>query len=275
MQQETSLAIEAPIAEECITVLCREISEELREDNTLIRKVRTGAKHRRRVIAWAVPLICVGMTATVLLFSRVDMRLSLTIFAVSAAIVALGLARAAYQWERLARQAADLGDVRAIGPLLTVLNDRDSSACDTIEEALIELLPRVQRLGQLSRTARRELNRLLLGFEMPGWRGGHNAELARLALETVVRFRDCSSLPAVRRLADGFTATRPAAVIRDLANDILPDLEERAALLRPSRLEFHSDRAYLRPVNGNTPACIPDELVRPSQVGDEAVRSRQ
>jgi hypothetical protein len=265
-QQETSLATESPISDAYLSVPYMAISEELDEENALIRKIRRAAKRRRRLIAWIVPLIWMGMTATILFLSRVDMRLSLTVFAVSSAIVALGLARAAYQWERLARQAADLGDVRAIGPLLTVLNDRDSSACDTIEEALIELLPRVQQFGQLSRTSRRELNRLLLEFEMPGWRGGHNAELARIALETVVRFRDCSALPAVRRLADGFTATRPSAVIRDLAIDILPILEERAVLLRPSRLEFHSERAYLRPINATTPVCSPDELVRPSQV---------
>src|SRR5580693_6969709 len=104
MQQETSLVIEASIAEQGLAVPNLESIEELSEENALIRKVRRAAKRRRRLIAWIVPLICAGMTATVLFFSRVDMRLSLMVFAVCAAIVALALARAAYHWERLARQ---------------------------------------------------------------------------------------------------------------------------------------------------------------------------
>src|SRR5438552_3039988 len=128
------------------------------ESHLLVRELRKAAKRRRRLLAWIVPLIAIGMTATVLVFSRVDMRLSLTIFGVSAAIVALLLGREACQWERMAERAAELRDVRAIGPLLAVLNDRDSSAGESIEGALIDLLPRVERLNQLSRTARKEIN---------------------------------------------------------------------------------------------------------------------
>jgi hypothetical protein len=233
------------------------------ESDLLIRQLRRAAKRRRRLLAWIVPLIVIGMTATVLVFSRVDMRLSLTIFGVSAAIVAFLLGREACQWERMAGRAAAMGDVRAIGPLLTVLNDRDSSAGESIEEALIGLIPRVERLNQLSRTARGELNRLLLEFEMPGLRGGHNAELARAALQLVDRFRDCSALPAVRRLAEGFTATRPSAAIRDLASDILPDLEVRAALLRPCDPDAQPEASYLRPAHSRDFDERPDELVRP------------
>ncbi len=232
------------------------------EADLLVRKIRRAAKRRRRLVAWLTPLIVTGMFATVLVFSRVDMRLSLAIFGVSAAIVAMGLASEAVQWGYMAERAAEIGDFRVIGPLLTVLNDRDSSAGEPIEGALIELLPRVESLGQLSRTARRELNRLLLEFEMPGLRGGHNAELARVALELVARFRDCAALPAVRRLAEGFTATRPAAVIRDLANDILPDLEVRAALLRPAGMEPLDHAVYLRPASGNGTTLGSEDLVR-------------
>jgi hypothetical protein len=66
----------------------------------------------------------------------------------------------------------------------------------------------------------------------------------------------------VRRLADGFTATRPAAHIRDLANDILPDLETRAALLRPALPEVQDDRDCLRPAPGSRTSVGPEELVR-------------
>jgi hypothetical protein len=228
----------------------------------LIRRLRRAAKRRRRLSAWLLPLIAAGMVTTVLVFSRVDMRLSLAVFGVSAAIVALVLTREACRWEGLSRDAAALADVRAIGPLLTVLNDRDSSACESIEETLIALLPRVERLSQLSRAARNEINRLLLGFEMPGLRGGHNADLAHAALDLVVRFRDCAALPAVRRLADGFTATRPSAAIRDLASDILPDLEQRAALLRPSQPRTGHDLAYLRPAYGHDASSGADDLLR-------------
>jgi hypothetical protein len=258
MDVEPSRAVEIPWPEHVVS----DLGTEETEANTLVRSLRRSAKRRRRTAAWIVPLITVGMAATVLVFSRVDIRLSLTIFGVSAAIVAMVLFREAAQWERLAGRAAVLSDVRAIGPLLTVLNDRDSSACETIEEALIELLPRIERLNQLSRTARTELNRLLLEFEMPGLRGGHNADLARAALEVVARFRDCSALPAVRRLAEGFTATRPSAEIRDLATDILPDLEERAALLRPSRAAEEPEHAYLRPAHSQSLGRTSDDLLR-------------
>ena len=239
--------------------------------DALIRKMRGAAKRRRRLFAWLRPLILVGMVATIFVFSRLDMRLSLAIFGVSAAMVAVVLASEAGHWGRLAGEAAELRDVRAIGPLLAVLNDRDSSAGEPIEEALIDLLPRVERLDQLSRNARRELNRLLLEFEMPGLRGGHNADLARTALELVAKFRDCSALPAVRRLADGFTATRPAAMIRDLATDILPDLEVRAALLRPSGPLPDNGGSYLRPAN-ESGDLKSDVLVRPS--AREAVQQK-
>src|SRR5207248_1385369 len=111
--------------------------EEPSEADQLIRDLRRGAKRRRRLFAWLVPMIAVGTIATVLIFSRVDIRLSLAIFGVTAAIVALGLVSEAGQWGRMAERAAELGDIRAIGPLLTVLNDRDSSAGEPIEEALI------------------------------------------------------------------------------------------------------------------------------------------
>lgn len=258
MQQETALAVEVPILEagglELVEAPC--------EADVLIRDIRRCAKRRLRLHAWLIPLIAVGMITTVLVFSHLDMRLSLAIFGVSAAIVATGLVTVAGQWGRMAERVAELGDVRAIGPLLAVLNDRDSSAGEAIEEALLELLPRVERLDQLSRNARSELNRLLLEFEMPGLRGGHNSELARTALELVARFRDCASLPAVRRLADGFTATRPSAAIRDLANDILPDLEVRAALLRPSRLTPQEPDSYLRPAAGSG-SLSSEDLLRP------------
>jgi hypothetical protein len=207
-------------------------------------------------------MIAIGMTATILVFSRMDLRLSMAVFGVTAAMIAMALLQEAGRWGQMADQAVALGDVRAIGPLLAVLNDRDSSAGDTIEEALLALLPKVQRLNQLSRSTRRELNRMLLEFEMPGFRGGHNAELARTALELVDRFRDCSALPAVRRLAEGFTATRPAAAIRDLAMDMLPDLEERAALLRPVSDGADPAGSYLRPAASGACRFGPDQLVR-------------
>lgn len=234
------------------------------EANALIRELRRAAKRRRRLFAWAASLVATGLVATVMVFSRVDLRFSLAIFGVTAAIVALGLTREAYRWERNAERAARLRDIRAVGPLLTVLNDRDSSACGAIEETLIELLPQVERMSQLSRNARRELNRLLLQFEMPGLRGGHNAELARIALELVDRLQDCTALPAVRRLAVGFTATRPSAAIRDLATDMLPDLEQRAVLLRASGLGLDADRTYLRPVRAGGKPGPAEHLVRPS-----------
>ena len=258
MYNETSRTIDSTTLE----VPAVSVSTVREEADALIRTLRRTAKRRRRLLAWIVPMIAVGMMGTVLIFSRLDLRLSLAIFGVTAAIVAVGLAREACRWGQAAEQAATLGDVRAIGPLLAVLNDRDSSDCSSIEEALIELLPRVERLNQLSRMARRELNRLLLEFEMPGLRGGHNTDLARSALELVDRFRDCSALPAVRRLADGFTATRPAAAIRDLAIDMLPDLEARAALLRPSANGPEPAISYLRPAAGPR-AYTPDRLLRP------------
>lgn len=264
MQQETTLAIESPTCK----VIDNETTEERSEADLLIRSLRRGAKRRRRLFAWLVPLIGIGIVSTVLIFSRMDMRLSLAIFGVSAAIVAVGLVTEAGQWGRMAERAAELGDVRAIGPLLAVLNDRDSSSGEPIEEALIALLPRVERLGQLSKNARHELNRLLMEFEMPGLRGGHNSELARTALELVARFRDCSALPAVRRLADGFTATRPAAAIRDLAHDILPDLEIRAALLRPSAAAPQDYSNHLRPASAQGAGHNPADLVRPSASED-------
>jgi len=233
-----------------------------KEADVLIRRMRQAAKRRRRWMAWIVPMIAVSMTVTVLIFSRMDTRLSLAVFGVTAAMVAIALSQEAGRWGQLADHAVALGDVRAIGPLLAVLNDRDSTAGSAIEEALIELLPKVQRLNQLSRSTRRELNRLLLEFEMPGFRGGHNAELARTALELIDRFRDCSALPAVRRLADGFTATRPAAAIRDLAIDMLPDLEERAALLRPALNEADPAATYLRPAGTTSSRFGPDQLMR-------------
>jgi hypothetical protein len=232
------------------------------EADLLVRRMRRAAKRRKRQMAWILPMIAVGMTATVLIFSRLDMRLSLAVFGVTAAMVAFALSQEAGRWGQMADHAVALGDVRAIGPLLAVLNDRDSSAGCAIEEALIELLPKVKRLSQLSRATRRELNRMLLEFEMPGFRGGHNAELARTALELVDRFRDCSALPAVRRLADGFTATRPAAAIRDLAIDMLPDLEVRAALLRPASNSPDPATSYLRPVATASGRFSTDQLMR-------------
>ena len=265
MRQDTILAMEVPLVKDKTSA----DGSKPAETDRLIRGIRSAAKRRRRLFAWIAPLIAIGMVSTIFVFSRVDIRLSLIIFAVSAILVAAALARKASQWERLAERAVELGDVRAIGPLLTVLNDRDTGACETIEGALILLLPRVERLSPLSRMARRELNRLLLEFEMPGLRGGHNADLARTALETVARFRDCSSLPAVRRLAEGFTATRPSAAIRDLANDILPDLEERAALLRPSQAESLDNEIYIRAAGGSAPADGADYLVRPTAADTE------
>jgi len=232
----------------------------------LVRRLRLAVKRRRQLLGWVTPFIVVGMAVTLFVFSRIDLRLSLCIFGVSAAIVAIALTAEAAHWGRLASKAAEIGDVRAIGPLLVVLNERDSSAGEPIEEALIELLPCVQRLSQLSKTARLELNRLLLEFEMPGLRGGHNAELARIALEVVARFRDCSSLPAVRRLADGFTATRPSAAIRDLAGEILPDLEKRAALLRASCRD-DDFKSHLRPAGTGERELASNDLVLPVPAG--------
>src|SRR5690349_21604338 len=101
---------------------CRE------EADALVRRMRRAAKRRRRLMAWVVPMIAVGMAVTVLIFSRMDMRLSLAVFGVTAAIVAIALSQEAGRWGQLADHAVALGDVRAIGPLLAVLNDRDSSA---------------------------------------------------------------------------------------------------------------------------------------------------
>ncbi len=231
--------------------------------DNLIRLIRRAAKSRRRAYAWIASWIAVSIAATLFMFSRFDTRLSLVLFGASAGLIAIALTRDGNRWRQNALLAASMGDIRAIGPLLTVLNERDSSATDAIEDALIDLLPGVERLDQLSTNARMELNRLLLDFEMPGLRGGHNAELARVALELVGRLQVCSSLQAVRRLADGFTATRPAAVIRDLATDMLPELELRAGLLRASGANDMPARAYLRPAHTAALSVSPDQLLRP------------
>ena len=234
----------------------------LTESDDLIRELRRAAKRRRRALSWVMPMITVGMVLTICVFSRIDTRLSLWIFAVTAGLIAAALSGDAFAWERLARRAAAVGDVRAIGPLLSVLNSRDSSACGAIEQALVLLIPRVERLSQLSKHARIQLNHLLMCFGMPGLRGGHNAELTRCALEMVARFRDCASLPAVRRLAEGFSATPSTSAIRDLAGAILADLEDRAALLRPASYTGDEATTYLRPAAGVETDSERSELLR-------------
>lgn len=266
MQIQTT---ENPIGVPCGLVLESPVQQRNGETDALIAEIRRAAKKRRRALAWSMPMILVGMVLTVCVFSRIDIRLSLIIFAVTAGLVAARLSHEAAVWDRLARRAAEAGDIRAIGPLLSVLNARDSSSCNAMEEALIVLIPRVESLSQLSRNARAQLNQLLLCFEMPGLRGGHNAELARCALEMVARFRDCEALPAVRRLAEGFSATRPAASIRDLAGDILADLEDRAALLRPAEDKEDVRTVYLRPVASSGALRDASELLRPDTLPDQ------
>ena len=104
MQQETALAAEVSIREaddlELVEAPC--------EADVLIRDIRRCAKRRRRLQSWLIPLIAVGMITTVLVLSHVDMRLSLAIFGVSAAIVAVGLITEAGQWGRMSERVAEL-----------------------------------------------------------------------------------------------------------------------------------------------------------------------
>src|SRR5205823_2524120 len=74
-------------------------------------------------------------------------------------------------------------------------------------------------------------------------------------------------------LAEGFTATRPAAAIRDLAMDMLPDLEERAALLRPSAVDGDPRLSYLRPADSQPSQVLSSQLLR--AIDHTAARSRR
>lgn len=246
------------------------------ERRQVMRALRHVAKRRKRIIAWMNPLLYSGIALTLFIGVRSDTRLSIAIFCSTVAAVLGSYFSGLCQMSRLAQRAAELCDIRAIGPLLMLLHNGEDSASSTIEAALITLLPAVAHTNQLSREARKGLASLLMREETGRTATGsrYNVQLIHTALKTVGRLQDCYALPAVRRLAEGYGPIQPVAEIRDLAQDILPCLEKHSLLLRPAMLEQPDGKILLRAVSPTRDETSEEELLRPveSETADSPAR---
>src|SRR5689334_10308259 len=82
----------------------------------LLGRLRTAAKHRKRIAGWMSPLVFAGMVLTIGLGIYVDIRLSVAIFCTMAVAILGAFLSGYYQLNRLALRAGELCDIRAIGP---------------------------------------------------------------------------------------------------------------------------------------------------------------
>jgi hypothetical protein len=167
------------------------------------------------------------------------------------------------------KSAANLEDIRLVGPLVELLKFEDAGIKRLAGETLIKLLPRLKASDAflLNTTQRALLCKALMARV--------NAESFRIAiLKAFEQVGDSTCLATVQRLADGEIANEAEARVRDAARECVPYLQarleqEKAAqsLLRPSAAG-HSSETLLHPVAASPtePALL---LRSTSELGNE------
>jgi hypothetical protein len=157
-----------------------------------------------------------------------------------------------YETKRALKGAAELEDIRLVGPLVELLKFEDAGIKRLAGETLIKLLPRLNAsdAGLLNAEQRALLCKALMARV--------NAESFRIAiLKAFEQVGDSSCLAAVQRLADGEVVKEAEARVRDTARECVPFLQarldqEKAAqsLLRPSAAG-HCSETLLHPVTAS------------------------
>lgn len=164
---------------------------------------------------------------------------------------------------RSANLLAKWEDVRAVGPLLKVLDSQDKTAKKVAEETLIRLLPRFQASEAHLLTD----DQLSILHHYVTKR--NNVTLVREGILLLDRIGDTTGLETVQRVAQGKGWGKENEEIRILAHDCAESLKVRAedknrqTLLRAASAPDAPENVLLRPAQGagNTDA---ETLLRPA-----------
>ncbi len=245
---------------------------------------REAAKFRRmrRAQKWilaayiGIPVLLYAIHGLLLLLGISTHKWSGNYFQAFTSWYIIGAFAASKGLKKATIEAAELDDIRAVGPLADALAIESRHIRAVAETKLIELLPRLkasdaellnkEQRGQLNGVLRRSVARFR-------WRGYSNPsrreDLAVAILKAYEQVGDAKALPGVEWLASGQGLAARVPEIQEAAKACLLYLRERVekeqarqTLLRPSSQTLDSESLLLRPAQGTE--SDPQQLLRPA-----------